>query len=78
MCYHSSVENIILIDKPGGITSFDVIRILRNKLGHKMKIGHAGTLDPLATGLLILGVEEGTKKLHDFLKLPKVYLAEVL
>ena len=70
-------ENIILIDKPKGITSFDVIRILRKKLNiHKM--GHAGTLDPLATGLMIIALNEGTKKLSDYLKLPKTYDAEIL
>lgn len=68
---------ILLIDKPKGITSFDVIRILRKKLGIK-KMGHAGTLDPLASGLMIIGIEKGTKKLNDFLKLSKVYKAEIL
>jgi len=70
-------DKILLIDKPKGITSFDVIRKLRKKLGIK-KMGHAGTLDPLATGLLIIGIEKGTKKLNQFLKLPKVYEVEVL
>ena len=71
------MEEILFIDKPKGITSFDVIRILRRKLGIK-KMGHAGTLDPLASGLMIIGIEKGTKKLNDFLKLPKVYIAEIL
>jgi tRNA pseudouridine55 synthase len=70
-------NNILLVDKPKGITSFDVIRILRKKLGIK-KMGHAGTLDPMASGLMIIGINEGTKRLGEFLKLPKVYLAEVL
>src|SRR3989338_1548522 len=68
---------ILLIDKPAGITSFDCIRILRKKLGIR-KMGHAGTLDPMATGLMIIGVGEGTKKLQDFLKLNKTYEAEIL
>ncbi len=68
--------NILLIDKPKGITSFDVIRRLRRELGIT-KMGHAGTLDPLATGLMIIGIEEGTKKLERFLKLPKTYEAVV-
>ncbi len=68
--------DIILVDKPRGITSFDVIRQLRRQLGIK-KIGHAGTLDPLATGLMILGVGPGTKKLTDLVKLDKEYIAEV-
>lgn len=70
-------DNIILIDKPKGITSFDVIRRLRKELGIR-KMGHAGTLDPLATGLMIIGINEGTKKLNDFLKLDKTYIAEIL
>ena len=68
--------NIILVDKPAGITSFGVIRQLRKRLGIK-KIGHAGTLDPLATGLMILGVGAGTKQLTDLIKLDKEYIAEV-
>ncbi len=71
------MEDILLIDKPKGITSFDVIRILRRKLGIR-KMGHAGTLDPLASGLMIIGINKGTKKLNEYLKLPKVYEAEVL
>jgi len=70
-------SDIFLIDKPKGITSFDVIRQLRRQLGIK-KMGHAGTLDPLATGLLIIGVEEGTKRLKDLIGLPKTYEAEIL
>jgi tRNA pseudouridine55 synthase len=68
---------ILLIDKPKGITSFDVIRRVRKKIGIK-KIGHAGTLDPLASGLMILGVGAGTKKLTEFIKLDKDYVASVL
>jgi tRNA pseudouridine55 synthase len=71
------VPEILLVDKPKGITSFDVIRRLRRELGIK-KMGHAGTLDPLATGLMIIGVQGGTKKLTEHIKLPKEYIAEVL
>ena len=71
-----SLPEILLIDKPIGITSFDVIRVLRKKTGVR-KFGHAGTLDPLATGLMILGVEAGTKKLENYLKLDKEYIAEI-
>ncbi|PIR87555.1 MAG: tRNA pseudouridine(55) synthase TruB [Candidatus Harrisonbacteria bacterium CG10_big_fil_rev_8_21_14_0_10_45_28] len=71
------MEEIILVDKLRGITSFDVIRILRRKLGIR-KMGHAGTLDPLASGLMLIGVEKGTKKLHELLGLDKTYVAEVL
>lgn len=71
------MDKLLLIDKPAGITSFDVIRILRKKLDVR-KIGHAGTLDPMATGLLLVGVGEGTKELARLLKLPKTYEAEIL
>ena len=51
-------SKIILVDKPKGITSFDIIRILRRKYKIR-KMGHSGTLDPLATGLMIIGIKEG-------------------
>lgn len=69
-------DDILLIDKPKGITSFDVIRRLRRELSIR-KMGHGGTLDPLASGLMIIGVEKGTKKLTDYLKLDKEYVADV-
>ncbi|MFZ3020080.1 MAG: tRNA pseudouridine(55) synthase TruB [Minisyncoccia bacterium] len=67
---------ILLIDKPTGITSYDVIRKLK-LVYPKQKIGHAGTLDPNASGLLIVGVGDDTKKLAQFLKLDKEYDAVV-
>jgi tRNA pseudouridine55 synthase len=70
-------ENILLVDKPEGITSFDVIRMLRRKM-KIWKMGHAGTLDPFASGLMIIGVEKGTKLMNTFLKLSKVYEATIL
>lgn len=70
-------ENILLIDKPKGISSFDVIRQLRKKIGIR-KMGHAGTLDPLATGLMIIGVGHGTKQLKHFFNLPKTYDAQAI
>ncbi len=70
------VPELLLVDKPKGITSFDVIRQLRRTLGVR-KIGHAGTLDPLASGLMILGVGPGTKQLTKLIKLDKEYIAEV-
>lgn len=70
------VPELFLIDKPAGITSMDVIRRLRKKLNIR-KIGHAGTLDPLATGLMLVGVGSGTKKLAELIKLDKEYIAEV-
>ena len=55
-----SFEGILLVDKPSGITSHDIVDRLRRKLKMK-KIGHAGTLDPLATGLMIMLIGKATK-----------------
>lgn len=66
-----------MIDKPAGITSYDVIRKLKKITGIK-KIGHAGTLDPFATGLLIVGIgRAATKNLDQFKLLPKTYRAVI-
>ena len=75
--YHTKMQDILLIDKPKGLSSFDVIRELRRRLGVR-KMGHAGTLDPLATGLLLIGVGEGTKRLAELIGLPKTYRMAVL
>lgn len=72
----SEVPELLLIDKPQNITSMGVIRVLRKQLGIK-KMGHAGTLDPLATGLMLVGVGKGTKQLTHLTKLNKEYVAEV-
>lgn len=69
-------DRIIRIDKPMGITSFDVIRILRKKLGIR-KMGHSGTLDPLATGLMLIATGKKTKELTALIGLPKTYEAEI-
>lgn len=72
-------DQIILVDKPTGISSFGAVARVRKKLtekaGHKVKVGHTGTLDPFATGLLILLSGKMTKKSKEFLKLDKVYEA---
>lgn len=72
-------DQIILIDKPADISSFGVVAKIRGKLkaefGHKIKVGHTGTLDPFATGLLILLSGKMTKKSAEFLKLDKIYEA---
>lgn len=74
-----SEDRIILVDKPAGISSFGVVAKIRGKLkaefGHKIKVGHTGTLDPFATGLLILLSGKMTKKSDEFLKKDKVYEA---
>ncbi len=58
-------SGIIVIDKPQGLTSHDVVAKVRKKLGTK-KVGHAGTLDPMATGVLVLGINQATRLL-DFI-----------
>jgi tRNA pseudouridine55 synthase len=69
-----STSGILLVDKPGGITSHDVVSRVR-KLAGTRKVGHAGTLDPLATGLLILGLDASTRLLTYLVGLDKEYLA---
>ena len=71
-----------LIDKPKGWTSFDVVNKMRFRLRNiskdkKIKVGHAGTLDPLATGLLIVCVGKMTKQIDSFMGLPKTYTGEI-
>lgn len=70
------MEGIIVIDKPIGITSFDVIRVLRRVLKEK-RIGHTGTLDPLATGILIICVGKATKLAQDIEGYEKEYVADL-
>jgi tRNA pseudouridine55 synthase len=64
--------NFLLINKPRGWTSFDVVRKVRGALGVK-KVGHAGTLDPMATGLLIVCTGKATKEIERFQDLEKEY-----
>lgn len=65
-------EGLLLIDKPQGITSHDAVDKVRRALNTK-KVGHAGTLDPLATGLLLIGVGRATRSLRFLGDLPKTY-----
>ncbi|GAB2516649.1 tRNA pseudouridine(55) synthase TruB [Microbacterium petrolearium] len=67
---------VLLVDKPGGMTSHDVVSRARRALGTR-KIGHAGTLDPMATGLLVLGVEGATRLLTYLVGLDKTYRATI-
>ena len=71
-----AAAGILLVDKPGGMTSHDVVARARRALGTR-KIGHAGTLDPMATGLLILGVEGATRLLTFIVGLDKTYEATI-
>jgi tRNA pseudouridine55 synthase len=69
-------HGLVLIDKPTDWTSHDVVAKVRKALGTK-KVGHAGTLDPLATGLLVLGIESGTKLLTFLVGADKTYEATI-
>ncbi|MCF8529402.1 MAG: tRNA pseudouridine(55) synthase TruB [Aquiluna sp.] len=69
-------QGLVLIDKEQGWTSHDAVAKLRGILGTR-KIGHAGTLDPMATGLLVLGVNAGTKLLQFLVGAPKQYIATI-
>lgn len=73
---HPDRSGIVLVDKPGGMTSHDVVSKIR-KLAGTRKVGHAGTLDPMATGLLILGINSSTRLLTFFVGLGKEYLATI-
>lgn len=82
-------DGVLLVDKPAGWTSFDVVAKIRGQLRQhyaeqgvkptkrQLRVGHAGTLDPFATGLLIILLGDATKKAGDFLKLDKTYEATI-
>jgi tRNA pseudouridine55 synthase len=70
------IAGLALIDKPAGITSHDAIARLRRTLNTK-KVGHAGTLDPMATGLLLVGVGSATRLLHYLVGADKAYSARI-
>ena len=67
-------EGLVLVDKPPGITSHDAVAMVRRALATR-KVGHAGTLDPMATGLLVMGVGRATRFLRFLGELPKTYEA---
>jgi tRNA pseudouridine55 synthase len=69
----SALDGLLLYDKPAGITSHDVVARVRKQLGRGVKVGHAGTLDPFATGLLIVLVGRATKIQQHVMALPKRY-----
>ena len=68
----NELEGILLLDKPSGLTSHDVVDRVRRKL-HMKRVGHAGTLDPMATGLLIMLVGKATKVSQYLMSLDKAY-----
>jgi tRNA pseudouridine55 synthase len=66
-------DGVILVDKPAGVTSHDVVAGQRRRLGRGVKVGHAGTLDPFATGLLLVLVGRATRVQRYLMELPKRY-----
>lgn len=70
--------NIFAVYKPKGITSNDAVQKIRSIVGRSIKVGHAGTLDPLARGVLVIAVgREATKKISEIVKKEKEYIAEI-
>jgi tRNA pseudouridine55 synthase len=71
------VDGVLVVDKPAGMTSHDVVSIVRRRLGER-RVGHAGTLDPDATGVLVLGVGRATRLLRFIEVQDKVYRASMI
>ncbi|AIT61328.1 tRNA pseudouridine(55) synthase TruB [Corynebacterium doosanense] len=71
-----SRSGLVVVDKPAGMTSHDVVSRLRRIMGTR-KVGHAGTLDPMATGVLVAGIERGTKFLAHMVAATKAYDATI-
>ena len=75
------MQGFLLVDKPTGISSFGVVArvrgIIKAQTGQKLKVGHSGTLDPAASGLLILAIGAYTKKIPQLIKQDKTYEAEI-
>lgn len=72
----TSTDALVLVDKPAGVTSFDVVRAVSRAIGTR-RAGHTGTLDPFATGLLVVLTGRGTRLIRFVPGEPKVYLATV-
>lgn len=69
-------DGLVIVDKPSGWTSHDVVGRMR-RLAHTRRVGHAGTLDPMATGVLVLGVNKATRLLHHLVLADKEYTATI-
>ena len=72
-----TVHGLLVVDKPPGVTSHDVVGVVRRRLGER-RVGHAGTLDPDATGVLLVGVGQVTRLLRFLTALGKTYTGEVV
>jgi len=73
----TSLEGILVVDKPRGMTSHDVVAVIRRRFRMR-RVGHAGTLDPLATGVLVILIGKATKLFHEFESFDKAYNATLL
>jgi len=69
-------DGLVVVDKPPGMTSHDVVARMR-RLARTRRVGHAGTLDPMATGVLVLGVGTATRLLHHLVLTDKAYTATI-
>src|SRR5271170_2122302 len=72
----TSKDGLVIVDKPGGMTSHDVVARIRRLAGTR-KVGHAGTLDPMATGVLVVGVDKATRLLGYLTLTEKEYAATI-
>jgi tRNA pseudouridine55 synthase len=73
---HTAPDGLVIVDKPSGFTSHDVVAKMRG-IAKTRRVGHAGTLDPMATGVLVLGVEKATKLLGHLALTEKEYLGTI-
>ncbi len=73
---HSTPDGLVIVDKPSGFTSHDVVAKMRG-IARTRRVGHAGTLDPMATGVLVLGVEKATKLLGHLALTEKEYVGTI-
>ncbi|MFF9866738.1 tRNA pseudouridine(55) synthase TruB [Streptomyces sp. NPDC013953] len=76
MSQHTTPDGLVIVDKPSGFTSHDVVAKMRG-IARTRRVGHAGTLDPMATGVLVLGVQKATKLLGHLALTEKEYLGTI-
>ena len=76
MLANDQVDGVIVINKPRGVTSFDVVAKVRRAIGQK-KVGHAGTLDPDVSGVLVVALGKATKLIDELQSRPKRYVGDI-